>query len=320
LETSLESLVGRFLSTFGVTVPIGYHTLDVLLNKEVQDYFGGRDQVRLAFSPDALHEHPEAELVTFGSPFWDTLSEIANNTGQTGHHYLNSIQPTRGRTLEKVTGQLKIPGHLAATGTEQTYYFHHALFGFKVTLTGEDRIEFFSSLLVDLHTGWMNSNIDISSFSALISGTKAVAPELALRLSLGQAYLAVKQSLTEQLAPLIQTSESNLKSALQSEQKQISEHYQKLIDKMELDKTRRGIEPASLEAKKKATRTDLELRLEDLTKRYRLNSEIQLNQMALVSYAKSVVPLRLQHGQDYQSAIAVWDSLTRLGYVHEFHR
>jgi hypothetical protein len=70
-----------------------------------------------------------------------------------------------------------------------------------------------------------------------------------------------------------------------------------------------------LDARVRATRADLELCLHDLEKRYRLGMEIKLIQLALLSYLKAVVPLRLQQGKEIRSGMAIWDSLTRQGYI-----
>jgi len=52
----------------------------------------------------------------------------------------------------------------------------------------------------------------------------------------------------------------------------------------------------------RAIHADQELRLQDLEKRYRLVIEITLTQLALVSYLKAAVPLRLQQGKEIRSA------------------
>ncbi len=89
---NLESLASRFLATVGVVEPAGYRTIEVLLDERAQPYFGGRERLLLAFSPEAFHEHPDAELITYGSSFLDTMAEVATLRGNAIHLYLNGLQ------------------------------------------------------------------------------------------------------------------------------------------------------------------------------------------------------------------------------------
>jgi hypothetical protein len=314
---NLESLASRFFSTVGIVEPAAYRTIEVLLDERAQTNFGGRERLLLAFSPETFHENSEAELVTFGSSFLDTMAEVATLNGNALHLYLNGLQPTTGRTLEKVRGQARIPGHLVEAGEEQLLMFHHALFHFKILLTGEEREEFFQDLMVDLHTGWTASQINEQSLRLFASGELILKREMSLHFSLVQAYRVAREKLSEEIAPRVKQYQEVLQTAYQVEQKQVTEHYQTLIARITAGKTHKGADPERQDAKIEATRADLELRLEDLEKRYGLGLEINLVQFALVSYQKAVVPLRLQQGKEIRPGIAIWDSLTRQGYISE---
>lgn len=314
---NLESLASRFFATVGIVEAAGYHTIEVLLDERAETSFGGRERLRLAFSPEAAHEHSDAELVTYGSSFLDNMTELATARGRTAHLYLNGLNPTVGRTLEKVRGQARIPGHLMEVGEEQLLLFHHALFHFKVTLIGEVREESFQNVMVDLHTGWTSSHVDEQSLRLYISGDPLVRKETSLFLSLVQAYQTAQEKLRVDMVTQVKTHEEDLKAACKLEQKQVSEHYQTLIARIEEGKTRKGSDPERVDARIRATRADQELRLQDLEKRYQLVIEIALTQLALVSYLKAAVPLRLQQGKEIRPGMAIWDSLTRQGYITE---
>ena len=91
-------------------------------------------------------------------------------------------------------------------------------------------------------------------------------------------------------------------------------HYETMIARLEAGKARKGADPERINAKVRATRADQELRLQDQEKRYQLSLELTLTQLALVSYLKAAVPLRLQQGKEARLCVAVWDSLAREGY------
>lgn len=314
MADSLEALVSRFFSKVGVVEPAGYRTIEVLLDESAQPHFGGREDLLLAFSPEAAHEHTDAELLTYGSPFLDTMAEVATALGNTIHLYLNSLQPTMGRTLEKVRAQVRLPGHLLQVGEEQLLLFHHALFRFKVSLIGEEREELFRDVALDLHTGWATLRLEEQSLRLHGSMEPAVGLELRLQLSLRQAYQAALEKLEGDMAPRVQAHQDMLRRACHAEQRQLIEHYEAIIARLQAGKARKGADPERIDAKVRATWADKELRLQDLEKRYRLNLEITLTQLALVSYLKASVPLSLQQGREMRLGVAIWDSLAREGY------
>ncbi len=313
MADSLEALASRFFGTVGVVEPVGYRAIEVLLDESVQPHFGGHEYLLLAFSPETAHEQANAELLTYGSPLVDVMAEVATKRGNAVHFYLNS-QPTTGRTLEKVRAQTRLPGHLLQAGEERLRLFHHALFRFRVSLIGEEREEFFRDLLVDLHTGWATLRLEEQALRSFGSMEPPANPELRLQLSLQQAWQTATEKLRVDMAAEVKAHEDLLRMACIAEQRQVAEHYEAMIARLEAGKARRGADPERIDAKVRATRADQELRLRDLEKRYRLGLEIVLTQLALVSYLKATVPLTLQQGKEARPGVAVWDSLTREGY------
>ncbi len=310
----LESLARRFFATVGVVEPAGYRAIEVLLNEPDQANFGKHDYLLLAFSPEVAREHANAELLTYGSPLLDTMAEVAQGRGKTAHFYLDSLQPTMGRTLQKVRAQARLPGHLLDTEEERLLLFHHVLFRFKVSFVGEERQEQFRDLAVELHTGWTTSKFGEEALQPFCSREPMTGRQLRLKLDLARALQVAVQKLRDDMAPEVKGHEERLKAACTAEQRQVSEHYEAMLARFEAGKSRKGADPERAEAKIRVTQADRERRLEDLEKRYRLNLEVTVTQLALVSYLKAAVPLRVQQGKEAKPAIAIWDSLTREGY------
>lgn len=314
MADGLEPLASRFFMSVGMVEPAGYRSIEVVLDESVQPYFGGHSYLLLAFTPEAAHEHAGAEVLTYGSPLLDTMAELATTRGNASHLYLNSLKPTTGRTLEKVRAQVRLPGHLLSTGPEHLMLFHHALFRFKVSFIGEEREELFRDVAVDLHTGWATIGMEAQDLRSYGSQDAISGRELNLRLSLRQACGTAISSLQGSAAARVKDHQDLLRAACLAEKGQVVEHYQTLVARIEAGKARKGADPERLDARIRATQVDQGLRLQDLEKRYRLSLEFTLTQLALVSYLKAVVPLRLQQGKEARSGVAVWDSLTREGY------
>lgn len=314
MTESLEALASRFFNTVGVVEPAGYRAIEVLLEEAIQPHFGGRGHLLLAFSPEAAHEYASAELLTYGSPLLDVMTEVATARGRASHLYLDIPQPTKGRTLEKVRAQVRLPGHLLRMGEEQLFLFHHALFRFRVSLIGEEREELFRDVAVDLHNGWTTLHLPAQALRMYCSTEATVGRELRLQLSLPQACEMALRRLGRDMAAQVKAHEDLLHSACSIEQRQVIEHYQAIVARLEEGKSRKGADPERIDAKVRATRADQERRLQDLAKRYRLSLELHLSQLALVSYFKAAVPLRLQQGKEVKPGVAIWDSLTQEGY------
>lgn len=314
MADSFEGLITRFFGAAGLVEPAGYRTIAVVLDDAAQAYFGGREYLTLAFSPETAREHPDAELVTYGSPLLDTVAKVAGDRGDVAHFYLNALHPSTGRTLEKVRSHARLPGHLLEAGKEQVLLFHHAFFRFKVSLIGEEREEFFRDAAVDLHTGWATFKLGESLLRLYGAGEAAVRRELRLQLGLEQALQTAVDRLQGEIEPLARGHEERLRAACQAEQKQTKEHYQAMVARLEAGKARKGADHERIDAKVRATRGDEARRLQDLECRFQLSQEIALSQLALVSYPKATVPLRLQRGKDIAMGAAIWDSLAEDGY------
>ncbi len=310
----LESLAGRFFSTVGVVEPAGYRAIEVLLDESVQPDFGGQEYLLVAFSPEVARENASAELLTYGSPLLDLAAGAAAARGKTAHFYLSSLRPTTGRTLQKVQAQVRLPGHLLQAGEDRLLQFHHAMFRFKVSFVGEEREEMFHDVTVDLHTGWTTSRLGEKALQQYCASEAVAGRELKLQLDLEQARRGALRKLREDLAAPVKAHEEWLKGACYSEQRQVSEHYQAMIAKLEAGRSRKGADPDRIDARVRATRADQQRRLQDLENRYRLNLEVAVTQLALVSYFKAAAPLRLQQGKAVRPGVAVWDPLTHEGY------
>ena len=85
---------------------------------------------------------------------------------------------------------------------------------------------------------------------------------------------------------------------------------------LKTSKDRKGANLDRIEDKIRSTTLDREMRLEDVERKYRLGVEVALVQLAVVSYPKVIVPVRLEQGKDQKLGVAVWDPLVHQGYFY----
>ena len=102
----------------------------------------------------------------------------------------------------------------------------------------------------------------------------------------------------------------------EAKQNILMQHHQSMVESLEASKGRRGANLERIADKIQGTMLDQKRRLEDLERKNRLGIEVALVHMAVVSYPKLVVPVRLQQGRDERLGVAVWDPLVHQGYFH----
>lgn len=110
MVSSLEDVALRFFNHVGVVEPAGYRTVEVLLDDAMRGYFDGRDHLVITFSTEVARENPEAQVLSYGSPLLESMTEASLALGDAAHLYLNGFNLSKGRTLEKVRSTPAFPG------------------------------------------------------------------------------------------------------------------------------------------------------------------------------------------------------------------
>lgn len=316
MASSLEDLALRFFNQVGLAAPTGYRTIEVLLEDSLRHYFEGRDYLLLTFSTEVARENPEAQLLSYGSPLLEAMTGASLALGDATHFYLKGLSLSRGRTLEKVRQQTRLPGYILEVGEEGPYLYHHSAFRFKVSLMADSQEESFFDVVVDLHSGWTTTGLEEAVLRLYASAEPEFLPETPVALSLKEACSTALAEVGKAIVPRVQNRKQSLVAVASEEKAQVVQHYQSIVESLESSKVRKGANLERIEDKIQSARWDREKRLEDVERKYRLGVEVALVQMAVVSYPKVVVPLRLQQGRDQRIGVAVWDPLVHQGYFH----
>ncbi|GEM_PF-3524163 len=315
MSSRLDDLARRFFDSVGAVDSAGYRITDVLLGDGVKDYFGGRDFLRFTSSVEVARENRDVELLAYGSGLLQGLTDATLAAGAATHFYLKGLHLTLGRTLHKVAQHSRIPGHILATGKEETYLYHHAAFRFKAVLVADGREEALQDVSVDLHSG-CTARWDWSALELQASAEPEVYPEPPVSLSLTEAYHAAAGAAARDLAPVVQAKQVGLRATASEEKAEVDRHYRAIIERLEASKARKDANLERIEAKVRSTLLDRERRLQDVERRYQLATEVTLEQLAIVSYPKPTVPLLLLQGKDKRLGLAVWDPLVHQGYCY----
>ncbi len=321
MVTRIENLAERFFESAGVVEPAGYRSIEVLLHEDVRPYFDGRDHMHITFSTDVARETTNAELLTYGSPMLESMAESAKAIGGVSHLYLKGLNLTTGRTLEKIERCAGIPGYILESGDENYFMYHHAYFCFKTALVSDEREEMIHQPAVDLHSGWTTTELNSRVLfpHASEDGTD-VELETPLRLPLAQACQKAVSTLSDSISQRTATRRKELERTIRDEKAMVRRHYDKLIDTLEKGKQRKSANLARIDDKIQAAEADRQRRLEDVESKFHLQIEMELTQLAVISYPKVGVPLLIRQGKKQITGLAVWDPLVHQGYFHSLNR
>lgn len=112
------------------------------------------EPVRLTFDPEALPEHPAAQLVTFGSPVLDQLLERAYTRARVGLGYLDIAPPAAETVATQVRRELRLPDQTALRlDAARPLYVTHTVFWFEATYMGDAREQVLYSAAIDRYYG-----------------------------------------------------------------------------------------------------------------------------------------------------------------------
>src|SRR5437867_1368864 len=95
---------------------------------------------RIAFDPDALPEHPSAQLLSFGSTLLDAWLLQAHARGRVAIAYLDDVHLHPHALEQRVRRDLVLPDALTLEiQTMRPFYVSHALFWFEVTFVSDEK-------------------------------------------------------------------------------------------------------------------------------------------------------------------------------------
>src|SRR5207247_6730485 len=110
--------------------------------------------VRLTFDPEALPEHPAAQLVTFGSPVLDQLLERAHRRARVGLAYLDVAPPAAETVAAQVRREVRLPDQVALRlGAVRPLCVTHTVFWFEATYARDAREQVLYSAAIDRYYG-----------------------------------------------------------------------------------------------------------------------------------------------------------------------
>ena len=235
---------------------------------------------RIALDPDALPEHPSAQLLTFGSALLDDLLARAQTRGQIGVAFLDDVHLHPHALAQRVTRDVVLPEPITLrVENTRPLYVTHSSFWFEVTYLGEEKEQALYPLAIDRYYGRQVRYLDELLKGERFTDTRRWAFADAKSQPLERAYLAARSAVVRTVHAEVNTRQHHAQARLIAQTERMKRYYADLraelaerIEKAQM----RGDETEALRSRQDALNREEELRLDELARNAHLRAELKL--------------------------------------------
>lgn len=301
MSDPLEQFLLEYVETVGgLTDAIEPQVYDVLFPESDKP-------LRVAFDPDALPEHPSAQLLTFGSALLDELLEKAHTRGRAAIAFLDDVHLAPHALEQRVKRDLVLPQELTLQlSAVRPLYVTHSIFWFEVTFIGDEKDQVLHPLAVDRHYARQVRYLEpILEGERLVDSRRWAYPDAAAR-PLDQAYLIARDGVERTVKAELNTRQHDMKARLATQTERMKRYYADL--RAELNErvekaTARGEETESLRARLAALDREEALRLEELQRKAQLRVQLRLTNLLHVKIPRLFLSAQLTFGDNKRAPI-----------------
>ena len=282
---------------------------------QVYDVLLDDEPARLTFDPEALPEHPSAQLASLGSPLIDRLLAHA---GRLGAH---SVLYAAGLNVlpHDLPGRLRhafttAPKALMTTTGIRLCFFPQALYRFVATFVSDQKEQACLEVVLDLHSGREVRHFGrLYEHPLLLERPAEPLPE-APHLSLPSGFVLASRQAARSVGPLANQRRRELAERTGRQIERMERYYARMLDELS-QQPRRGPDSANAAARKEsrdeAIRRERMLRVSELKQKSVLRISMALSHVLVVHLPKLVVRFELSHPPAPPRACqAVYDPLS----------
>jgi len=262
--------------------------------------------IRLTFDPEALPEHPRAQLASFGTPLIDRLLQESLQRGRCVELYrldLN-LQPHQlsGRIGRAV--QLSEADAARRRGTSRDdslafevrrirpLLFPQVVFWFEATFTSDQKEQEVLPLAVDLHYGRQVRHLDQLLDPVHLGDRFSPALPEATGISRIEAYRLAREQTVRTVAALANTRARELAERIDRQAARMSTYYDDMADELEEQRQRaaaKGDESDKYASRRAALARERELRITELRRKNALSVRLRLLNLLVIRQPKLLV-------------------------------
>ena len=309
----LEGFVRDYVeATDGVWDEIEPQVYDILLPAGPGGAGGG--VVRIAFDPEALPEHPGAQLASYGTPLIDRLLGDAVARGQHARLYvvgLNLVPHDLGGLVRRA---LTLPTESSLKlERARPLHFPQAAFWFRATFVSDQKEQEIVPVALDLHYGRQVRHLDQLLDHGRLSEAPAAPLAEARRLSLVAAYPLARDAVLPTVAALANIRGREAAAHVERQVARMSRYYADLraeLGEQVRRATGRGEDLARFAGRREALEREERFRITELRQKSTLRVELRLLTVLVVEQPKLLVRGTVQGKRNETGPLElVWDPL-----------
>ncbi len=314
----LEAFLRKYLETSGgVWDEIEPQVYDVMLpaGAEVPASRANESGIfRLAFDPEALPEHPSAQLASFGTPLVDQLLADALQRGRSAHSYLIGVNLQPHDLASRLRRALGVASPLTLhLDHVRALHFPQAVFWFQASFLSEQKEQVILPLGIDLHEGREVRHLEELLQPSRLTDRPVQPLPPARTLRLEQGYALARQQILRSVAALANSRAREMHERLDVQIARLLRYYSDLRQEMEEQLSRaRNVEEAQARHRERLTALQHEeqLRVAELRQKNVLRVELRLLQLLRVEQPKLQIQASLQAPEHAPGRLVlIWDPL-----------
>jgi hypothetical protein len=252
---------------------------------------------RIAFDPDALLEHPSAQLLTFGSALLDDLLARLQARGRVGCAFLDDVHLQPHALGQRVARDLILPEPVTLRiETIRPLYVTHSLFWFEVTYLGDEKEQALYPIALDRYYNRQVRYLDALLGGERFTDTRRWVFADAKAAPLERAYLDARAAVVRTVRAEVHTRQHQIQAHLAVQSDRMKRYYADL--RAELDErieraTARGDESEALRLRREALDREEARRLEELARKAQLRVQLQLVNLLQVKIPRLFISTRV---------------------------
>ena len=252
---------------------------------------------RIAFDPDALADHPSAQLLTFGSTLLDDWLAQAHARGRVAVACLDDFNLHPHGLEQRVRRELNLPDALTMqVQSIRPLYVSHAVFWFEATFLSDEKEQALYPLTLDRYYGRQVRTLD-----ALLAGERLADlrrwpyPDAPAR-PLDESYRVAVQAVMRTLSAEVNTRRHLLQKQVAEQSERMRRYYADLraeLGERIAKSAERGDETESLRLRLATLDREQALRLDELQRKSVLRVQLQLINLLHVKVPRLFLACRL---------------------------
>ncbi len=313
--TPLEQFIGDYLNLVGgVWDEIEPQVFDVLMPAALSRGGVAEESLRVTFDPEALPEHPGAQLANFGSPFVDRLLDDAMSRGRTAQTYVTGLNLAPFDLPSRVGRAVKMGSGLEWEVTRvRAKSFSQAIFWFRATFVSDQKEMDLLPTGFDLYYGRQVRHLEQLWDDAHLTEQPAqVLPE-ARRRTLGEVYLLARERVQRTLTSLGNARSRELNERLGKQVSRMTRYYADLREEAAEQAARarkREQDAGKYTARREALTQEEQVRIAELRKKHAQRVQLRLLSVLLVHQPKLLLDAEISgRGKSPTPWRLVWDPL-----------